>query len=117
MDDPMGDFHDFSGWRSCDEESSDDGMDTKMDTTEDKSEGKHIPGLTADQQKVLAVVENNDTEEGADIASDFAHLDSKFRFSIQDTTDTLLLEIVNNSIKYIFSGQRQTSRNSELVER
>jgi len=33
-----------------------------------------IPGASADQQKVLAVVKNNDTEEGADIASDFAHL-------------------------------------------
>jgi len=33
-----------------------------------------IPGATSDQQKVLAVVKNNDTEEGADISSDFAHL-------------------------------------------
>ena len=29
-------------------------------------------------EKVLAVVKNNDTEEGADITSDFAHLGSKF---------------------------------------
>ena len=36
-----------------------------------------IPGATADQQKVLAVVKNNDTEEGADISTDFAHLGSE----------------------------------------
>lgn len=33
-----------------------------------------IPGASADQQKVLAVVKNNDTEEGANLASDFDHL-------------------------------------------
>ena len=41
-----------------------------------------IPGATADQQKVLAVVKNNDTEEGADISTDFAHLGSKYFYNI-----------------------------------
>ena len=45
-----------------------------MDNFSDAS----IPGATADQQKVLAVVKNNDTEEGADISTDFGHLGSKF---------------------------------------
>ena len=45
-----------------------------------------IPGASADQQKVLAVVKNNDTEEGADIASDFAHLGSKFLTRIQNNS-------------------------------
>ena len=45
-----------------------------MDNFSDAS----IPGATADQQKVLAVVKNNDTEEGADISTDFAHLGSKY---------------------------------------
>ena len=79
MDDPMSDF---SGWRS--DGSSDDGMETdmgsQMEVEEEKTQGKYIPGLTSDQQKVFAVVENVDSEEGADIASDFAHLGSKFRF-------------------------------------
>ena len=43
-----------------------------------------IPGATQDQNKVLAVVKNNDTEEGADIASDFDHLGSKFIILIID---------------------------------
>ena len=47
-----------------------------MDTFADAS----IPGATADQQKVLAVVKNNDTEEGANISSDFAHLGSEYRY-------------------------------------
>ena len=80
-----------------------------------------IPGATADQQKVLAVVKNNDTEEGADIASDFAHLGSKFLFRIQNTSHSFLFENKNNGsimvFTNIFSGQRQASRNSELVER
>ena len=46
-----------------------------MDTFADAA----IPGATADQQKVLAVVKNNDTEEGADISTDFAHLGSEYR--------------------------------------
>jgi len=33
-----------------------------------------IPGATPDQQKVLAIVKGNDTEEGANISSDFNHL-------------------------------------------
>ena len=37
-----------------------------------------IPGLTADQRTVLVVVINNDTEEGADISTDFAHLGCKY---------------------------------------
>ena len=49
-----------------------------MDTFADAS----IPGATADQQKVLAVVKNNDTEEGADISTDFAHLGSEYFYSI-----------------------------------
>ena len=79
-----------------------------------------IPGASADQQKVLAVVKNNDTEEGADIASDFAHLGSKFLARIQNNSHSFLLEIANKSafvFTSIFNGQRQTSRNSELVER
>ena len=80
-----------------------------------------IPGATADQQKVLAVVKNNDTEEGADIASDFAHLGSKFLFRIPNTSHSFLFENENNGstmvFTNIFSGQRQASRNSELVER
>ena len=44
-----------------------------MDTFADAA----IPGATADQQKVLAVVKNNDTEEGANISTDFAHLGSE----------------------------------------
>ena len=69
-----------------------------------------IPGATADQQKVLAVVKNNDTEEGADISTDFAHLGSKC-FYMYFTC--IFIDIFTK----IFSGQRQTSRNSELVER
>lgn len=45
-----------------------------MDNFSDAS----IPGATADQIKVLAVVKNNDTEEGANISSDFNHLGSEF---------------------------------------
>ena len=44
-----------------------------------------IPGLTADQQKVLAVVKNNVTEEGANISTDFEHLGSKFIFIFHST--------------------------------
>ena len=57
-----------------------------------------IPGATADQQKVLAVVKNNDTEEGADFASDFAHLGSKFLFRIQNNSHALLFDNENNGI-------------------
>jgi len=63
-----------------------------------------IPGASADQQKVLAVVKNNDTEEGADIASDFAHLGSKFLARIQNNSHSYLLEIVKKCFciyKYI----------------
>ena len=70
-----------------------------------------IPGATADQQKVLAVVKNNDTEEGADISTDFAHLGSEYFYSILHVLSS------NVYLQNIFSGQRQTSRNSELVER
>ena len=61
-----------------------------------------IPGATADQQKVLAVVKNNDTEEGADIASDFAHLGSKFLFRIQNNSNALLFDNENNGIYNYF---------------
>ena len=57
-----------------------------------------IPGATADQQKVLAVVKNNETEEGADISSDFAHLGSKFLFRIQNNSHALLFDNENNCI-------------------
>ena len=40
-----------------------------------------IPGASADQQKVLEVVKNNDIDEGADIKSDFDHLGCKSPFS------------------------------------
>ena len=69
-----------------------------------------IPGLTADQQKVLAVVKNNVTEEGANISTDFEHLGSKFI-----NLTVLIYKII--AFMNIFSGQRQTSRNCELVER
>ena len=57
-----------------------------------------MEGLNADQQKVLAVVKNNDTEEGADLASDFAHLGSKFLFRIQSISHALLFDNENNGI-------------------
>ena len=78
-----------------------------------------MEGLNADQQKVLAVVKNNDTEEGADLASDFAHLGSKFLFRIQNISMRVYRYLIMRTTVFIiiFSGQRQTSRNSELVER
>ena len=76
MDDPM-DLDEFTGWRSV--ESTDESMDSmEYEDEEMDAEDFMVSGLTADQQKVLAVVKNNDTEEGADITSDFAHLGSKF---------------------------------------
>ena len=69
----------------------------------DNTEEENISGLSDDHQKVLAVVKNNDTEDGSDIASDFGRLESKF-----------CLQII---LKGILSGQRQTSRNSELAQR
>ena len=49
-------------------------------------------------KKVLAVVKNNDTEEGADITSDFAHLGSKFLLRIQNKSHALLFDNENNGI-------------------
>ena len=82
MDDPMGDpMGDFEGWRSSDEIESDKENDMEVDMELEESEEQNFSGLTTDQQKVLAVVKNNETEEGADIAFDFAHLKSKFLIS------------------------------------
>ena len=69
----------FSGWRTI--ESSDESLESmQYEDQEMNAEDCMVSSLTADQQKVLAVVKNNDTEEGADIASDFAHLGSEFFF-------------------------------------
>ena len=40
----------------------------------DNTEEENISGLSDDHQKVLAVVKNNDTEDGSDIASKMQHL-------------------------------------------
>ena len=80
MDEPMEDQPDMSGWRSP-ERSSDEPMEIDEESEEEIDQGddeKVVYGLDADQQNVLAVVKNNATEEGADIASDFAHLASTF---------------------------------------
>ena len=42
--------------------------------------GKMVSGLQADQEKVLAVVKNNDIDEGANLKTDFDHLGCKFLF-------------------------------------
>ena len=97
MDDPMGESE-FSGWRS-EESSSEMEIETTEEMAVDKTEEENISGLTDDHQKVLVVVKNNDTEDGADIATDFGHLESKFRIPIQDIPHMLLPKNVNNDIK------------------
>ena len=118
MDDSMGESE-FAGWRSSEEMESNEEME--IETTEemavDKMEEENISGLSADHKKVLAVVKNNDTEDGADIASDFSHLESKFRLLTEDISHMLLPKMSTIILKRILSGQRQTSRNSELAQR
>ena len=94
MDETMEDIN-MEGWRSP--EKYDDEMETEEEEEVDEGdEEKVVLGLDADQQKVLAVVKNNDTEEGADMASDFAHLGSKFLFRIQSISHALLFDNENN---------------------
>ena len=83
MDDPMD--PDMSGWRSP-ETSDDDSMEIDDEIDEDSEETNQGhdeqvgDGFDPDKQKVLAVVKNNDSEEGAYIEFDFNHLGSKFLF-------------------------------------
>ena len=92
MEDPN-----MMGWRSPEE--SDDAMEVDQDDEVDQvDEEEVVVGLDADQQKVLAVVKNNDTEEGADFASDFVYLGSKFLFRIQSISHALLFDNENNAI-------------------
>ena len=65
--------------------------------------------MTADQKMVLSVIKNNRTEEGANIATDFDHLGSKFIFT------TTIFVYTNINLWTIFSDGTQTSRDSELV--
>ena len=99
MDEQMED-HNMMGWRSPEE--SDDEMEIDEDSEEEEvdqvDEEKAFHGLDADKKKVLAVVKNNDTEEGADITSDFAHLGSKFLLRIQNKSHALLFDNENNGI-------------------
>lgn len=60
----------------------------EKETSLDKFEELNICGLTSDQQKVYEVIKKNDTEEGADIESDFSHLSSKSKCSIYDNSHT-----------------------------
>merc|ERR1712131_254065 len=66
----------MSGWRSP--KNSEDESKVIDPTPEEEVDlvdsGKIVSGLQADQEKVLAVVKNNDIDEGADITSDFDHL-------------------------------------------
>ena len=72
----------MSGWRSP--ENSEDESKVIDRTPEEEVDpvdsGKNVSGLQADQEKVLAIVKNNDIDEGADITSDFDHLGCKFPF-------------------------------------
>ena len=87
MDYPM-EEEPYSGWRSP--MNSDDMDTTESEEEMDQDDGETVSGLNNEQQKVLAVVKNNDTEEGADIASDFGHLHSKFQFSLKILTDRII---------------------------
>ena len=73
----------MSGWRSP--ENSEDESKVIDRTPEEEVDpvdsGKNVSGLQADQEKVLAIVKNNDIDEGANITSDFDHLGCKSPFS------------------------------------
>ena len=83
----------MSGWRSP--ENSEDESKVIDPTPEEEVDlvdsGKIVSGLQADQEKVLAVVKNNDIDEGADITSDFDHLGCKFSFLTKNTNQAYLL--------------------------
>ena len=72
----------MSGWRSP-EISEDESMEiarTPEEEVDPVDSGKIVSGLQANQEKVLAVVKNNDIDEGANVTSDFDHLGCKFPF-------------------------------------
>ena len=90
------DGEDFEGWRSpvSDENSGAEPMSVDSDTVKIIT----IFAATEEQQSVFDVIQNSDTEEGADIASDFDHLGCKFLFRMQNNSHTLLFDNENNCI-------------------
>ena len=83
----------MSGWRSPENSEDDSKVIDRIpeEEVDPVDSGKNVSGLQADQEKVLAIVKNNDIDEGADITSDFDHLGCKFPFLTKNTNQAYLL--------------------------
>ena len=83
----------MSGWRSPENSEDDSKVIDRIpeEEVDPVDSGKNVSGLQADQEKVLAIVKNNDIDEGADITSDFDHLGCKFPFLRKNTNQAYLL--------------------------
>ena len=90
------DGEEFEGWRSP--TVSDENSGAEPMSVDDAVKNITIFSATQEQQSVFDVIQNNDNEEGADIASDFDHLGCKFLFRIQNNSHALLFDNENNCI-------------------